>query len=144
MDAEQFKCQGYQPKFQVDLVKFLLRRGANPNATSPRGNTFLMEAAGAGHVAMVEACYHMFAREHYSGFDFGMSNGDGVNLMSMVSKPTANPRCREIISWLVQEGKVMPVADPPGVSSSRGKLHRRPVETQMRAPFFSGGSPESY
>ena len=80
---QEWKAEGCQPSDQVWAVDFLLHLGADPLAVSPRGDTVLMEVAGAGHVNMFNYLCHRTRRRGAAALEFTVTNCDGRNLWSI-------------------------------------------------------------
>ena len=79
---QKWRAKGCQPFDQFWAVDHLLHLGADPHALSSRGDTVLMEVAGAGHVNMFNYLCHRTKRRN-TPFDLMVTNKDGRNLWSI-------------------------------------------------------------
>ena len=135
---QEWKAKGCQPSDQVWAVDFLLHLGADPLAVSPRGDTVLMEVAGAGHVNMFNYLCHRTRRRRTAALEFKVTNCDRRNLWSIAGmaqgpgeKPRkdVNPAIQKILRGLVKENIIEPHGLTTRSSAARGARKLR-IEDQ--------------
>ena len=103
-----WKAKGCQPRDQVHMVEQLLEWGCDPDLVSNRGDTVLMDVAGAGHVNMFKYWYGRIAKQLWT-CDLEVVNQDGWNLCSIAGlahdkdeRPHVNPYIKAMVGHLVE------------------------------------------
>ena len=80
----KWTCQRVQgPREQIQVVQWMLTKGADVNARSAHGNSVIMEVAGGGNIPM----FRYFWNRIYEGLlyiDLAQENKDGRNLYALV------------------------------------------------------------
>ena len=99
---QPWKAKGCQPKDQLFIVEQLLEWKCDPNLVSNRGDTVLMEVAGAGHVNMFKYWYGRIVEQRWR-CDLEAVNIDGRNLYSIAGLSHTRGKRR----YINQEIKMM-------------------------------------
>ena len=127
-------AQGCQPGDQLFCVEALLNWGADPNLVSNRGNTVLMEVAGAGHVEMFKFFYQRIMKQHWT-CDLEVVNDDGRNLWSIAGlahvdagaeelREHVNPEIKRMVEHLHEHGHIQGEGLATFSGAARGKRAR--------------------
>ena len=114
-------CQNLGEGDQTKIVEMLLAMGADINSTCSRGNSVIMQVAGAGNVSMFRYFCERIRVGAY-GMDLSITNTDGRNLYSMAGlahdaaarggqpssgkdeKPCVNGQIKNMVRGLVADG----------------------------------------
>ena len=98
---------GCQPRDQVKMVEQLLEWGCTKDALSHRGDTVIMEVAGAGNVHMFTYLYTRIVKQNWR-CDLTAANVDQRNLYSIAGlaheegfRPFVNPMVKKMVQHLV-------------------------------------------
>ena len=146
---QKWACKGCQPGDQIKAIETLLEYGADSAACSDRGDTILMEIAGAGNVPLFTYFFQRMTRENLVYCDLYKENLDGRNLYSISGCADEASRihrdCNQEIKMMVFElcrrglmenvglttrsgahqGKKKPKRDDEGAAAQRGEKRTR-------------------
>ena len=129
---QAWKAQGCQPWHQLYIVSELLEWGCNPDMLSDRGNTVMMDIAGAGHVTMFHFFYERILNQGWT-CDLTAENTDGRNLWSIaglahdageIRERDSNPQIKAMIKHLAEMGFLVPGGLSTQSSARRCKRRR--------------------
>jgi len=79
---QEWMAMGCQPSDQPHVVGVMLEWGCDPNSRGPRGDTVMMEMAGAGNVPLFGFIYKRIVKYSFT-CDLDATNVDGRNLWSI-------------------------------------------------------------
>ena len=135
---------GCQPRDHYKAVKTLLDMGADRDLLSNRGDTFIMELAGAGHWLMLKFLYLSIARG-WTPPDLGHENCDGRNLYSIVglavrNRKNVNPHARKIVEDFVRMYCIPAEGLATHSSANRGRKKRRQEEWLHHYPVYDAST----
>ena len=144
---QEWKAKGCQPCDQVCAVDYLLQLGADPLAVSPRGDTVLMEVAGAGHVNMFNYLCHRTMRRSTAVLEFQVINIDRRNLWSIAgmapepgekNRKHVNKEIQEILKALANDRVIEPhgLATPSTAARDRKRIQREDENSDVAPGEF--------
>ena len=153
---QPWKARGCQPRDQLSCVEALLEWNCDPNLTSDKGNTVMMEMAGAGNVAVFKYFYERIMQNYWM-CDLDTRNDNGRNLWSIAGlahedkgllhmRPSNNAEIKAMIRDLESFRYVKPggLATPSTANrANKRRIEERCVDVPGEAASSSSRRPPS-
>jgi hypothetical protein len=144
---QEWKAWGCQPCSQAQIIEEMLEWGCDATELSNRGDTVLMEMAGAGNTSLFSYFYRRIVKEKWCPFDMQAENEDERNLYSIAGlahdkdeekceyRKHVNPGIKAMVQHLVHLKYVGDYGLATHSGAQRGRK-RRVEEQAQPVPAF--------